>query len=169
MSSIASTGTIERSIRLARGQKVIFDFDLATLYGVTTSNLNKAVDRNRDRFPDDFMLFIPAKEAECLIFQTGISKQGRGGRRKPVRAFTQEGVAMLSSILKSKPAIQVNVEIMRTFVRLRSILASHTDLTQRLDDLERHYDEQFRGVFEAIRELMTPTDPPRKPIGFDAI
>ena len=76
---------------------------------------------------------------------------------------------MLSSILKSKPAIQVNVEIMRTFVRLRSILASHTDLTQRLDDLERHYDEQFRGVFEAIRELMTPTDPPRKPIGFDAI
>ena len=169
MSKDTPVVAIEKSIRLFQGQKVILDFDLAALYGVTTSNLNKAVSRNLTRFPIDFMLLIPAKEAACLIFHNGTSKRGQGGRTKPVRAFTQEGVAMLSSVLRSKRAIQVNVEIMRAFVRLRSLMASHADLARRMDDLERHYDKQFRGVFDAIRDLMTPPDPPRPRIGFTAV
>jgi len=168
MSDIKPTVAIEQSIRIFEGQKVMLDFDLAALYGVATFNLNKAVTRNLSRFPNDFMLLIPAKEAECLIFRNGISKRGQGGRTKPVRAFTQEGVAMLSSVLRSKRAIQVNIEIMRAFVRLRSLMASHADLARRMDDLEQHYDAQFRGVFEAIRNLMAPQDPPRPKISFTA-
>ena len=157
---------IEQAIRIYQGRKVMLDFDLAALYGVTTFNLNKAVARNRERFPSDFMLSIPAKEVERLIFQNGISKMGRGGRRKPVNAFTQEGVAMLSSVLRSERAAQVNIEIMRAFVRLRSLLSAHAELARRLDELESRYDEQFRAVFDAIRELMTPPEPPRKQIRF---
>lgn len=144
----------------------MLDFDLAALYGVTTFNLNKAVTRNRERFPSDFVLFIPAQEVARLIFQSGISKTGRGGRRKPVFAFTQEGVAMLSSVLRSERAIRVNIEIMRAFVRLRTLLSAHADLARRLDELEQRYDGQFRAVFDAIRQLMTPPEPPRKQIGF---
>ena len=157
---------VEDAIRLYQGQKVMLDFDLAALYGVTTSNLNKAVARNRDRFPPDFVLLIPAQEVGRLIFQIGISKKGRGGRRKPVLAFTQEGVAMLSSVLRSERAVRVNVEIMRAFVRLRSLLAAHAELARRLDELEQRYDDQFRTVFDVIRQLMAPPEPPRKQIGF---
>lgn len=164
--SLISAERIESCILMVRGQRVLLDNDLAALYGVTTSNLNKAVARNRERFPGDFMLSIPAQEVERLIFQTGISKPRHGGRRKPVMAFTQEGVAMLSSVLRSARAIQVNIAIMRAFVKLRHILASHADLARKLDELEKKYDEQFRVVFEALRELMRTPEPPRKEIGF---
>jgi len=163
---IVTTDRIQQVIRIYHGQKVMLDFDLAALYGVTTFNLNKAVSRNRDRFPPDFMLSIPAQDVSRLIFQNGISKPGRGGRRKPVLAFTQEGVAMLSSVLRSEQAVRVNIEIMRAFVRLRSLLATHTELARRLNEIERRYDEQFRAVFDAMRELMMPPEPHRKRIGF---
>ena len=166
MSEETATDRIQQAIRLYQGHKVMLDFDLASLYGVTTFNLNKAVARNRDRFPPDFMLSIPAQEVSRLIFQNGISKPSRGGRRKPVLAFTQEGVAMLSSILRGERAVSVNIEIMRAFVRLRSLLGAHTELARRMNELEHRYDEQFRAVFDAIRELMTPPEPLRKQIGF---
>lgn len=163
---VVTADRIQQAIRIHQGQKVMLDFDLAALYGVTTFNLNKAVARNRERFPPDFVLAVPAQEVVRLIFQNGISKPGRGGRRKPVLAFTQEGVAMLSSVLRSERAVQVNIEIMRAFVRLRSLLNAHAELARRLDELEQRYDEQFRAVFDAIRELMTPLEGPRKRIGF---
>lgn len=163
--SVTAEG-VQQAIRFYQGQKVMLDFDLATLYGVSTRDLNRAVSRNRDRFPPDFVLSIPAQEVMHLMFQSGTSSGGHGGRRKPVRAFTQEGVAMLSSVLRSKRAAQVNIEIMRAFVRLRSLLSAPADLARRLDELEQRYDEPFRAVFDAIRELMDPPDPPPKPIGF---
>lgn len=161
---------IERSILLIRGQKVLLDSDLAELYGVATGNLNKAVKRNLDRFPSDFMFQLSSEEARALIFQSGISKpQGRGGRRTPPYAFTEQGVAMLSSVLHSDQAVAVNIEIMRAFVRLREILSSHADLAWRLDELEKKYDSQFRAVFDAIRQLMIPPEVPQKGrIGFRA-
>jgi hypothetical protein len=165
--SLIPVDRIERAIFLIRGQKVMLDFDLAALYGVETFNLNKAVKRNIERFPQDFMFQLTKEEAESLIFQIGISKKkGRGGRRHLPYAFTQEGVAMLSGVLNSERAIKVNVEIMRTFVRLREMLASNKELARRLDELEKKYDKQFKLVFDAIRELMTPPEPKRRPIGF---
>jgi len=157
---------IEQAIRLYQGQKVMLDFDLAALYGVTTRALNRQVQRNRNRFPVDFAYEIAAQDVARLMYQIGTSKPGRGGRRKPVLAFTQEGVAMLSSVLRSERAVRVNIEIMRAFVRLRSLLAAHADLARRLDDLEKRYDDQFRVVFDAIRQLMTPAESPPKRIGF---
>lgn len=158
---------IEQSILLIRGQRILLDSDLAELYGVTTANLNKAVKRNVDRFPADFMFQLTHKEWEHLIFQFGISKD-QGGRRFRPYAFTEQGVAMLSSVLRSERAVQVNIAIMRAFVRLRELLASHKDLARKLSALEQKYDGQFRVVFEAIRRLMTPTVPKkRKRIGFD--
>jgi hypothetical protein len=158
---------IERQIHSIRGHKVMLDSDLAELYGVTTFNLNKAVKRNAERFPQDFMFQLTAQEFASLIFQTGISKVGRGGRRHFPYAFTEQGVAMLSSVLRSDRAIKVNVAIMRTFVRLRQLLASNADLARKLNELEQKYDAQFRVVFEAIRKLMEPPpDPPGEPIGF---
>ena len=133
----------------------MLDTDLARLYGVTTGNLNKAVRRNLPRFPPDFMFQLSESEAEGLIFQTGRSK-GRGGRRHLPYAFTEQGVAMLSSVLRSPRAVSVNAEIMRAFVRLRTTLAEHRDLAVRLDGLEGKYDRQFKVVFDAIRALMTP-------------
>src|SRR6476660_3745495 len=144
-----------QAIRWIHGQKVLLDSALAALYGVTTGSLNKAVSRNRDRFPSDFMFQLSAEEAEDLIFQIGRSK-GRGGRRHRPYAFTEQGIAMLSSILNSDRAIGVNIAIMRAFVRLREILGSHKDLARKLDELEKKYDEQFAVVFDAIRQLMTP-------------
>lgn len=155
---------IETKIFLIRGLKVILDRDLAALYGVTTSNLNKAVTRNRERFPDDFMVQLNKEEFENLKFHFGTSSWG--GTRKPPRAFTEQGVAMLSSILRSKQAAEVNIQIMRTFVKLRAMVASHKDLARRLNDLENKYDTQFKVVFDAIRELMIPPEPKRKRIGF---
>ena len=166
MSDLVPAANIERLIRIVRGHRVMLDFDLAALYGVTTGHLNQAVRRNADRFPSDFMFSLEAQEVVRLMSQNGISKAGRGGRRKPVLAFTQEGVAMLSSVLRSPRAVRVNIEIMRAFVRLRSLLATHVDLARRLDELEGRYDQQFRAVFDAIRALMVSPDPPPKRIGF---
>jgi hypothetical protein len=156
---------IEQCILMIRGHKVILDRHLAPMYGVSTGNLNKAVTRNLDRFPGDFMFSLTRKEFQNLKFHFGTSSWG--GTRKLPRAFTEQGVAMLSSVLRSPRAVHVNIEIMRTFVRLRQILASHTDLALRLNKLERKYDAQFRVVFDAIRELMAPPPKPKhKRIGF---
>ena len=156
---------IERSILLIRGHKVILDADLAALYGVETKQLIRAVKRNLPRFPDDFMFQLNGEEFENLRFHFGTSSQW-GGRRYAPYAFTEQGVAMLSSVLHSRRAIQVNIEIMRAFVRLRRILASHADLARQLDSLEKKYDTQFRVVFDAIRELMKPPEKKKRPIGF---
>ena len=135
------------------------DKDLAVLYGVETFNLNKAVKRNRERFPGDFMFQLTKDEWERLKFQTGMSKpQVRGGRRTPPYAFTEQGVAMLSSVLRSRRACQVNVEIMRAFVRVRRMLATHEQLTRKFTAMEKKYDRQFKVIFDAIRELMVPPD-----------
>src|SRR5437870_5079988 len=125
---------VERSILLIRGHKVMLDSDLAALYGVETFNLNKAVRRNMDRFPEDFMFQLTKEEAERLRFQIGISKPGRGGRRYVPYVFTEQGVAMLSSVLRSKRAVHVNIAIMRAFVRLRQILATHKELARKLEE-----------------------------------
>ena len=167
MANLVPSERIERSILLIRGHKVMLDADLADLYGVTTFNLNKAVKRNMDRFPADFMFQLTADEARALRFQIGMSKpKGRGGRRYLPYVFTEQGVAMLSSVLRSKRAVQVNVEIMRTFVRLRQMLSSHAALARKLETLEKKYDAQFKVVFEAIRQLMTPSEPKKRKIGF---
>ncbi len=157
---------IERTILLIRGHKVILDRDLAELYGVTTGNLNKAVTRNIDRFPDDFMLQLTADEFDDLKFHFGTSSWG--GTRKRPRAFTEQGVAMLSSVLRSKQAVAVNIEIMRAFVRIRELIAGREDLIRRLDALEARYDAQFRTVFDAIRALISDEARPRRRIGFQS-
>ena len=163
--SIVPTERIERAILYIRGEKIMLDRDLAELYGVETRALVQAVRRNRERFPQDFMFQIAREELRGLRSQIVISK-GRGGLRRLPYAFTEQGVAMLSSVLKSKRAAAVNVEIMRAFVRLRSLLASHADLSRKLDALEARYDSQFKIVFDAIRELMTPPEPKRRRLGF---
>jgi hypothetical protein len=156
---------IERLILLIRGHKVILDTDLAALYSVETKQLIRAVKRNLPRFPDDFMFQLNKEESENLRYHFGTSSQW-GGRRYLPYAFTEQGVAMLSSVLKSRRAVQVNIEIMRTFVRLRRILASHAELARKLDSLEKKYDAQFKVVFDAIRQLMAPPEPKRRHIGF---
>jgi len=157
---------IEQKIYLIRGHKVMLDADLAELYRVTTGNLNLAVRRNLKRFPEDFMFQLSREETQSLLLQNARAK-GRGGRRTPPYAFTEQGVSMLSSVLNSERAIEVNIAIMRAFVRLRAMLATHADLARRLNELEEKYDEQFRVVFEAIRELMAPEPvPPSRRIGF---
>ncbi len=165
--SIIPKELIERTILLIRGHKVMLDKDLAELYSVTTSNLNKAVSRNIDRFPDDFMFRLSEEEFKNLKFHFGTSSWG--GTRKLPRAFTEQGVAMLSSVLHSKRAIQVNVEIMRTFVRLRQMLASNAELARKLATLEKKYDAQFKVVFDAIRSLMTPPGKSKSRIGFRSV
>ena len=165
--SIIPKELIERTILLIRGHKVMLDKDLAELYSVTTSNLNKAVSRNIDRFPDDFMFRLSEEEFKNLKFHFGTSSWG--GTRKLPRAFTEQGVAMLSSVLHSKRALQVNVEIMRTFVRLRQMLASNAGLARKLATLEKKYDAQFKVVFDAIRSLMTPPEKPKSRIGFRSV
>jgi len=156
---------IERSILLMRGQKVMLSTDLAELYQVEPRALVQAVKRNIARFPQDFMFQLTEEEYSNLKSQFVISSWG-GVRRARPYAFTEQGVAMLSSILRSRRAIQVNIEIMRAFVRLRRMLASHADLARKLDALERKYDAQFKVVFDAIRELMKPPESKKRPIGF---
>ena len=161
---------IENIILLLRGQKVILDRDLAKLYGVTTGNLNKAVKRNIDRFPNDFMFQLTTEEYKSLRFRFGIFKKGQHSKYLPY-AFTEQGVAMISSVLKSKRAIDVNIAIMRAFVRLRKMLATHKELSRKLADLEQRiegHDEQIQLIFEAIRQLMAPPDKKVKKIGFTA-
>jgi hypothetical protein len=158
---------IDRAIILLRGQKVMVDMDLASLYGVETRTLIQAVKRNRGRFPQDFMFELNDEEFEFLRSQFVISK-GRGGRRYRPYAFTEQGVAMLSSVLKSDRAMRVNIEIMRAFVRMRELLAANADLARKLDALEKKYDAQFKVVFDAIRALMAPppVEPKRGRLGF---
>ena len=156
---------VERSIRYIREDKVILDIDLAELYGIETKQLIQAVKRNLDRFPADFMFQLTNQEFKDLKSQTATSSQW-GGRRTPPYAFSEQGVAMLSSVLHSPRAVQVNIEIMRTFVRLRRILASHADLAERLEQLERKYDDQFRAVFDAIRQMMKADGAKKEQIGF---
>lgn len=157
---------IENVIRLLRGEKVILDEDLASLYGVDTKTLVRAVKRNIKRFPDEFMFQLSADEFQALRYQIGTSNKGRGGRRYAPYAFTEHGVAMLSSVLNSEQAIQVNIEIIKTFVKLRRILTEHVELSRKLNALERRYDSQFKMVFDAIRELMTPPAKAPRRIGF---
>ncbi len=159
---------IAQRIRHLPGEKVLFDSDLAQLYGVTTGNLNKAVNRNRHRFPSDFMFQLTAEEAKRLIFQFGISKS-RGGRRHMPYAFTEQGVAMLSSVLNSERAVKVNIAIMRAFVRLRQTLETNRELARNFSGLERRvgkHDEEIAAIIEAIRQLMAPAEKPRREIGF---
>jgi hypothetical protein len=159
---------ITQSILFLRGQKAILDRDLAVLYGVTTGNLNKAVNRNRNRFPLDFMFQLTADEAERLIFQLGISK-GRGGRRHLPYAFTEQGVAMLSSVLKSERAVKINIAIMRAFVKLREALETNRELARKFSDLEKRvgkHDKEIGAIIDAIRQLMAPPEKPRREIGF---
>lgn len=156
---------VESSILLLRGQKVMLDADLAALYGVETRALVQAVQRNHNRFPEDFMFRLTKEEFDDLRSQSVISSRW-GGRRYPPYAFTEQGVAMLSTVLRSERAVQVNIEIMRAFVRLRAMLASNVELARRLDELERRYDTQFKIVFDAIRELMKPPEPSTRRLGF---
>src|SRR5256885_451409 len=161
-------GRIAQSIHLLRCQKVMLDSDLATLYGVTTGNLNKAVARNRDRFPSDFCFRLRRAEANSLIFQFGISKS-RGGRRHLPYGFTEQGVAMLSSVLNSDRAVKVNIAIMRAFVKLRETLESHRELAHKFAELQRRvgkHDDEIAAIIEAIRQLMAPPEKPRREIGF---
>jgi len=181
MSANLPLETITQRIVLLRGQKVLLDSDLAALYGVTTGSLVQAVKRNADRFPADFMLQLDGSEWNALRSQSVISNAGRGGRRYAPYAFTEQGVAMLSSVLRSAQAIAVNIEIMRAFVRLREVVMSNKELAMRLDDLERKTElislkhdsfeddtrVQLKQIFDAIRELMAPPDPVKKrSIGF---
>ncbi len=152
-----------------RDHNVMLDSDLAALYGVPTKVLNQAVRRNVSRFPPDFMFRLNPGEVESLRSQSVTSKTGRGGRRYSPLAFTEQGVAMLSSVLRSARAVQVNIEIMRAFVRLRQMAISHADLARRVDALEANYDAKFGKVFDAIRRLMQPPpDRGRRRIGFGA-
>lgn len=174
---------IEQSILVVRGQKVLLDEQLAEFYGVETRTLIQSVKRNLKRFPDDFLFQLSSDEWDSLRSQIAISNlrsqivisssSTYGGRRFSPYAFTEQGVAMLSSILRSPRAIEVNVQIMRAFVRLRQLLAVHRELADRLTRLEQQMrkrdqgvDQQFRQIFELLNQLFNPPDPPRKPIGF---
>ena len=164
--SILSESRISRRILSVRSHRMMLDRDLAVLYGVSTKRLNQQVQRNLERFPSDFMFQLTPEEAESLRLQFATSNRRRGGRRYLPYAFTEQGVAMLSGVLHSRRAVRVNVEIMRTFVKLRQILSSHAELARKLEELERRYDSQFRIVFDAIRELMAPESPESRPVGF---
>jgi hypothetical protein len=168
MTTLVPIELIARKIYLIRSIKVMLDSDLAELYGVETRSLIQAVKRNIERFPSDFMLQLTKEEFDSLRSQIVISK-GKGGRRYLPYVFSEQGVAMLSSVLKSKRAIEVNVAIMRAFVKLRETLATHKELSRKLSDLERkmgNHDEQIQAIFEAIRQLMAPPDTRTKKIGF---
>lgn len=165
---------IQSKIYIVRGVKVMLDRDLAVLYGVTTKVLNQAVKRNSDRFPDDFMFELSLSEAESLRSQFVTSslrsqfvtlKQGQHFKYSPL-VFTEQGVAMLSSVLKSPRAVHINIQIIRTFVYLRQLLAEHADLQLRLDDLERRYDQQFKIVFDAMRQMIAEDSAEKHEIGF---
>lgn len=160
---------IERAILLIRGEKVMIDADLAALYGVPTGNLVRALKRNQERFPTDFAYQLTQKELTNLICQSGISSFPHGGRRSRPYVFTEQGIAMLSSVLHSPRAVAVNIEIMRAFVRLRQLLASHADLARRLHEMESKFDKQFAVVFDAIRKLMEPPQEPPREMGYHTL
>ncbi len=187
--SLLPVEQVTSRIFLLRGEKVLLDSDLAELYGVPTKVLNQAVQRNVERFPSDFVFQLSEIEMDAVLrsqvvtskaktednslddndilrSQVVTSKEKKGGRRYLPFAFTEQGVAMLSSVLRSPRAVAVNIEIMRAFVRLRQMIGSHTDLARKVTALEKKYDEQFKVVFDAIRELMTPPEVPAGEMGF---
>jgi hypothetical protein len=153
-------------VRWVRGERVMLDADLARLYGVETRALNRAVRRNVKRFPSDFMFLLVNEEVANLKCQIGTSSLGWGGRRKPVMAFTEQGVAMLSSVLRSNRAADVNIAIMRTFVQLRRLMDSNRELARKITEMEKRYDEQFGTVFQAIQQLIAEEEEPKRKIGF---
>jgi len=165
MKALIPLEVIEQRILLIRGQKVMLSTHLAELYDVETRVLNQAVKRNISRFPEDFMFQLNTPEAEQLVSRNVIPHKKYFGGSLPY-AFTEQGVAMLSSVLNSERAIKVNIEIMRAFVKLRQILASNKELAKKLDELEKKYDAQFKIVFDAIRQLMASPEPKKRPIGF---
>ena len=171
MSNIIPHEVIQQKIYLIRGQKVMLSMDLARLYGVPTMRLNEQVKRNLKRFPSDFMFQLSNAEYEILKSQIAISSWG-GARRANPYAFTEQGVAMLSSVLNSERAIHVSIAIMRAFVRLKAVLTTHKELAHKLNELERKiekHDEAISSIFEAIRQLMAPpTEKPKRRIGFHA-
>ena len=156
---------IAAQIVILRGHRVLLDEDLAAIYGVPTGRLNEAVGRNLARFPEDFMFRLAASEVANLKSQIAISS-AHGGRRSRPRAFTEQGVAMLSSVLRSPEAVAVNVEVVRTFVRLRRQHGEHAEFSRRIDEIEERFDHRFKVVFDAIRELQAPPPTVRRPIGF---
>ena len=165
--TLVSRETIESKIFLLRGKKVMLDRDLAGLYGVDTKYLKRQVRRNRDRFPADFTFKLSRQEFtnwRCQFVTSNFAD--KMGLRYPPYAFTEPGVAMLSSVLNSKQAIRVNVQIIRTFIKLREMLMSHADLKRKIESMERKYDKQFKIVFDAIRELLVPPEKPKRRIGF---
>jgi len=162
--SIIPIERIQKYIYLIRGRKVLLDRDLAQLYGIETKVLNRAVSRNIARFPEDFMFQLDRDEFENLRFHFGTSSWG--GRRYRPRAFTEQGVAMLSSVLRSRRAIEVNIAIMRTFVKLREILATNSALRRKIEAMERQYDEQFKLVFKVLSEMVMPSPKSKPQIGY---
>jgi hypothetical protein len=165
--ALVPTALISRKIYFFRGTRVMLDSDLAQLYRVTTKNLNKAVKRNADRFPSDFMFQLKPIETEHLRFQSGTSSfAAHGGRRYRPYAFTEHGVAMLSSILHSDRAVQVNIAIMRAFLQLRAMLATHEDLRRKIAEMEKRYDSEFHAVFATLRQMLETPIPPKRQIGF---
>ena len=166
--AIVPSGLISQKIFFVRGTRIMLDADLARLYGVATKNLNKAVKRNANRFPSDFTFQLSSNNLEKLRFQIGTSKRRPGGRRYAPYAFTEQGIAMLSSVLRSPRAVQVNVAIIRTFVRIREMLATHEELRRKVDAMEKRYDARFQAVFAAIRQMLETPLPTQRPIGFHA-
>lgn len=168
--ALVSPEQIQSRIHSVRGRRVILDANLARFYGVGTRDLNKAVGRNLDRFPDDFAFMLTLEETRALMFQPGTSKPGRGGVRKPACAFTEQGVAMLASVLRSDRAVAVSVAIVRAFVQLRELLATHRQLAAKLAELEQRlegHDSAIANLFEAIRQLLAPANPShRRKIGY---
>lgn len=164
--ALVAAERIERTILLLRGEKVILDADIAVLYGVETKVLVRAMKRNLERFPEDFMFQLTVEEVRNLRCQFGTSSLW-GGRRYRPYAFTEQGVAMLSGVLRSERAVLVNVEVMRAFVRLRRMASAQKELARKIEALEEKYDDQFRVVFDALRELMAAPEPGDRPIGFD--
>ncbi|MDI6736573.1 MAG: ORF6N domain-containing protein [bacterium] len=169
MKELISQEVIEKKIYLIRGQKVMLDSDLAKIYGVTTTRLNQQVNRNQDRFPEDFMFQLTKEEFESLILQFATSKKGRGGRRKLPYVFTEHGAIMLASVLNSVIAVRASIQVVRAFVHLREILSTHKELAYKLNELEgkiEKHDTQIQTIFEAIRQLMIPPEKPKRRIGF---
>ena len=170
LTTTVTAAQIERAIFLIREQRVMLDKDLAILYGVSTSQLNKAVSRNPERFPGDFMFQLTKEEHKNLMFQIGTSSWG--GIRKRARVFSEQGVAMLSGVLRSKRAVQMNIRIMRAFVKFREFLSTHKEFAQKLIDLENklgRHDESIRNIIAALRQMMSQPEPkPKGPIGFQS-
>jgi hypothetical protein len=168
-SGIVSVADVEGKILFVRGHRVMLDADLAAVYHVTTKRLNEQVKRNSARFPEDFMFRLTADEvAELNQSQFATGSQKHRDPRFPPFAFTEHGAVMLASVLNSKVAVEASIQVVRAFVRIRTILSAHKELARKLDDLEKKYDSQFKVVFEAIRQLMKPKapEPPKRPIGF---